>query len=317
MASHPQKSPALQLSMRASAALPMVLKPCLREVSSAVKQFERSRGVREVHKLRVAIRRAHTALTVFRELTPSKSSSHLDAELHRLQRRIGVVREWDVFIAGALRNGDLGLHKRRFASAYAKASRRRKKAARHSAADFDSKRFRKLMRHLEAFAVHVRDTEAIRRSNVRNGTSDLSADPLVSTFANDVLLKYYARFELEQRKAKDLGSRHLHALRIRVKKLRYVAEFFRDLYPVRPMRRFLSVLTTFQDQLGEVHDFYVAQSKMAGLKKKKNHAAVAFRGDVDTLGKLTAAEKLVWAAAGAIGVEHSLPPKSYGAVSHD
>jgi len=318
MASRPKKSSALHLSMRASSALPMVLKPCLREVSSAVKRFECGQGVREVHKLRVAIRRTHTALAVFRRLAPTKKLSHLDAELHRLQRRIGFVREWDVFIAGALRNGDIGSDKHRFASACAKASRRRKKAAKRSAADFGSKRFRKLMRHLEAFAGHVRNNEAIRRSDVRNGTSDLSMDPPISTFAKEVLVEYYARFELEQRKANDLGSRHLHALRIRVKKLRYVAEFFRDLYPVRPMQRLLSVLTTFQDQLGEVHDYYVAQSKMAGLqKKKKNVAAVAFMGDVDTLGKLTAAEKLVWAAAGAIGVEQSQPSKSYGAVSHD
>jgi len=304
--------------MRTSVALSVVLQPCLLEVSSAAKRFERGRSVKAVHRLRVAIRRAHTALTVFRELAPTKSSSHMNEELHRLQRRIGVVREWDVFIAGALCKSAKASDRRRFSLASAKASRRRKKAARRSAADFGGKRFRKLMRHLDAYVALVRNSGAGRTSTVATETGDPPKDPPVSVFAKEVLIKYYKRFEQDRDKAADLDSLHLHALRIRVKKLRYVAEFFRELYAVRPMRRFLSELTVFQDQLGEMHDSYSAQSKLVELggKRKSRDVLLACQRKSSTSSKLAAAESAISATAGVIGVEQRYSARPGGAAPH-
>jgi CHAD domain-containing protein len=304
--------------MRASVALSVVLQPCLLEVGTAAERFERSRSVKAVHRLRVAIRRAHTALTVVRELAPTKSSTHMNAELHRLQQRIGVVREWDVFIAGALRKSGKASDRRRFRLASARASRRRKKSARRSAADFDGKRFRKLMRHLDAYMALVRDSGAGRTSTAAADTGDSPNDPPVSAFAKEVLLKYYKRFEHDRDKAADLDGLHLHALRIRVKKLRYVAEFFRELYAVRPMQRFLSALTTFQDQLGAMHDSYSAQSKLVelGEKRKGHDVLLACQRKGGASSRLAVAESAISATAGVIGVEPRYSAGPSGAGSH-
>lgn len=312
-----QKKPALRPSMRASTALFEVLNPCLQDVSSAAKRFERARGVKAVHKLRVALRRAHTALAVSHNLGSAESPRHMGAEIHRFQRRIGVVREWDVFIAGALHEDADESGKHRLRSVIKKASRRRRKAVKRSAADFGGKRFRKLMRHLVAFTAHLRNSKDRGGSDAeRTTTRDPGEDPPLSMFAGIVLAKYYNRVEHEQRKARNLDSSHLHALRIRVKKLRYVAEFFQELYAAGPMKRFVSALTKFQDQLGEVHDFDIAQSKLSCLGGNgKKVAAAGFKGDINSLAKLTAAEKVVRSAAGAIGIKHNRAVGSGGMVT--
>ena len=291
--------------MRASAAFSLVMQPCLLEVSLAARHLERGRSEKAVHRLRVAIRRAHTALTVFRDLAPTKSSSHMNAQLHRLQQRIGVVREWDVFIAGALGKSVKAPHGRCFKAAGAKASRQRQKAARRSAEDFGGKRFRKLMRHLDTYMALVRDRGAGRTSKMIPEAGGPPKDPQVSLFAREVLIRYYKRFERDQGQAADLDSLHLHALRIRVKKLRYVAEFFRELYAVRPMQRFLSALTAYQDQLGAMHDSYDAQLKLAELcGKRRSHAVdLALNQKKDALSELSAAASAIATTAGVIGVE--------------
>lgn len=62
-------------------------------------------------------------------------------------------------------------------------------------------------------------------------------------------------------KVKKLGREHdsldipaLHRLRIRAKKLRYAAEFFRPLFARRDSKRFIAALSQLQDCLGALND---------------------------------------------------------------
>lgn len=55
----------------------------------------------------------------------------------------------------------------------------------------------------------------------------------------------------------------LHALRIACKKLRYLVEFFRPLYPAADMRRVVADLKQLQDNLGAFNDTAVQQAALA------------------------------------------------------
>jgi len=57
----------------------------------------------------------------------------------------------------------------------------------------------------------------------------------------------------------------LHELRKDAKRLRYAAEFFAPLFPVKPTRRFLERLVDLQEALGAVNDSHVAAALMARL----------------------------------------------------
>jgi CHAD domain-containing protein len=60
----------------------------------------------------------------------------------------------------------------------------------------------------------------------------------------------------------------LHALRKRCKKLRYVVEFFRSLFPARDVARAVRVLKRLQDVLGSFQDFEIQQHEIAGLRAR-------------------------------------------------
>ena len=54
----------------------------------------------------------------------------------------------------------------------------------------------------------------------------------------------------------------LHALRIRCKKLRYLLELFRSLYPAKALRQSIKALKNLQDNLGDFNDFEVQQDTL-------------------------------------------------------
>jgi CHAD domain-containing protein len=67
----------------------------------------------------------------------------------------------------------------------------------------------------------------------------------------------------------------LHDLRIRCKKLRYLLEFFADLYPARRMRRLVKALKALQEVLGTFQDASVQSSAILDFGR-----AMAAAGDV-------------------------------------
>jgi CHAD domain-containing protein len=78
--------------------------------------------------------------------------------------------------------------------------------------------------------------------------------------------------ERRARKLRKLGKRHaelgpaeLHRLRIRAKKLRYAADFFRSLYSRKAVRQHATALGDMQDALGAINDTAVGQALLAEL----------------------------------------------------
>ncbi|NIM63550.1 MAG: CHAD domain-containing protein, partial [Acidobacteria bacterium] len=57
----------------------------------------------------------------------------------------------------------------------------------------------------------------------------------------------------------------LHRLRIEGKKLRYLLEFFRDLYPVETVQPLIATLKNLQDHLGRFNDLQVQQKALASM----------------------------------------------------
>ena len=66
----------------------------------------------------------------------------------------------------------------------------------------------------------------------------------------------------------ELSAEQRHALRIRIKELRYALDFFASLYPAAAVKTMLSALSRLQDCLGVMNDIAVARRLLdeAGLK---------------------------------------------------
>jgi CHAD domain-containing protein len=77
-------------------------------------------------------------------------------------------------------------------------------------------------------------------------------------FAAAVLDDRHRKVAKHAGKLSALGAEQLHALRIRVKKLRYAAEFFGSLYAKKDVRDYLTALTGLQALLGALNDVATA-----------------------------------------------------------
>jgi CHAD domain-containing protein len=73
----------------------------------------------------------------------------------------------------------------------------------------------------------------------------------------------------------------LHELRIRCKKLRYAAEFFRGIFPRKSAETYLEALADVQEHLGSLNDAVVAKTLLAKLGKSSRDLPAAVLAHAD------------------------------------
>ncbi|MCB1823628.1 MAG: CHAD domain-containing protein [Candidatus Competibacteraceae bacterium] len=81
----------------------------------------------------------------------------------------------------------------------------------------------------------------------------------VLKFATPLLEDDYRRVLKRGEDFARLTAEERHALRIRIKELRYALDFFASLYPVAPVKPFLGALAKLQDDLGVMNDIAVTR----------------------------------------------------------
>ena len=182
-----------------------------------------------LHQLRVGLRRLRSALRAFRELLERKEVKAIVRPLRRIAPKLGAARDWDVLI------GRLG----------------------RAAEPFEAKRNRARERALRA--VRSRDFEHVvaRARALRAGETGQS----LKQFGAAALER--AHRKLRRRKFDFADPAERHALRIRVKRLRYSAEFFAPAFA--RSGSYLADLKALQQILGELNDIAVGR-RLAGLE---------------------------------------------------
>lgn len=182
-----------------------------------------------LHQLRVGMRRLRAAMSVFRGTTMKADERALRRMLRQLARAAGPARDWDVFARRLAR-------KRRPA-----AERRRRAAYTELRRVLRAPRFWLLPRGLpaERLALPAFALAALRRADRR-------------------ALRRGARIDWSK-----AGKRH--ALRVRLRRLRYAGEFLRGAFPDRDAGPLIGSLRHLQDLLGDLNDLEVARRLSAEL----------------------------------------------------
>ncbi|MGD0105384.1 MAG: CHAD domain-containing protein [Rhodopila sp.] len=219
-------------------------------------------GSEAVHQMRVAVRRARSALSIFRGAVPAGALDGVSAALKELGSRLGPTRDWDVFgeetvpaIQQAL-PADERLERLILAT-----SRRRRACQKALAAYLQSSAFRMLGIELAWFAAagfwHVVPEAA---------AGEETAQPLpLETFANQVLQHRWKQLLSSGKKIEELDVPSLHGVRLRAKRARYAAEMFSALYHGKTPHRFVRRLSALQQRLGVLNDGAVATHLLAEL----------------------------------------------------
>ena len=180
-----------------------------------------------LHQLRVNQRRLRAALRAFRELLPRKKRKRVIGELRKLSPILGAARDWDVLLGRSQVPAGM-----------------RSQAAEARKAALDAVQSRKFGRMLK----HARALEAA------------TTDESLQRFAARALERAHRKL------VKDVdwtNARRRHAMRIRVKRLRYTAEFFADAFPAAP--DYVAALKDLQSLLGDLNDIAVGR-RLAGVE---------------------------------------------------
>ena len=207
-----------------------------------------------VHRMRTSSRRMSEVIALFRDALPQATRALRD-ELAWARRSLGDVRDLDVQIArleaeaatsvdGGAALGPLV----EWLEAEREAARARMRAALATA------RFEALLAGLDAAIAEL-------DSGGPNGTAEIRAGDAAARVLRRRMARVRRRGDRLEPGSPDA---ELHALRIRVKRLRYALEFLAPLYP-KAAARLLPRLVELQDGLGRRQDAVIAARQLRDL----------------------------------------------------
>jgi CHAD domain-containing protein len=182
--------------------------------------------------------------------------------LRKLMPALGAARDWDVFCAWLAGLEDRAQPEMR---ALLAAARRRRGAARRAArATVSSAAYQGfLLRALR----WLHDAPWQRQAKFR--------DLPLAAFAARSLERLHRKVAQHGHGGHALSAAQRHALRIRIKRLRYACEFFAPCFARAVVKPFLKRLEVLQDILGELNDATVARRLLAGLAPRGSAAPLA------------------------------------------
>lgn len=250
----------LTADQRTDAALQLVLQRQLDSLLANVPGVRDQVDTEFLHDLRVAVRRARSLLGQVRGVFPARRVEGLRADLGWLGRCTNAARDMDVFLL-ALDEYTARLPPasrphlapfRRFlttqrVSAYAEAAR-----------CFECARYRRMEKRWHSLA---------HGPLPRKPTARRALSPVGEVARKRVWRAYRRLMKLGSAIGPESPARDLHAVRIAGKKLRYLMESFRSLFPRKALGTLIRSLKTFQDNLGEMQDLQVQQERLRGFGK--------------------------------------------------
>jgi CHAD domain-containing protein len=230
-----------------------------------------------LHDLRVACRRTRSALTQLKGVLPERTVAPFIAEFKWLGSVTSSLRDLDVYLLemptyrAVLPNGagaDLD-------PLVAFIRKERLRARRSVSRALQSRRFRRLR-------TRWRDTleglESPPGRTATRTTADLASPRITKAYLR--ILKRGTGL------GEDPPAEALHRLRIDAKKLRYLLEFFRSLYPRREIAARIRELKRLQDILGGFNDMEVQRDRLSSFARELRTDPAVGTSCILTLGRL-------------------------------
>ena len=208
-----------------------------------------------LHDFRVAIRRTRSALTQIREVYPALDVERFNEEFRWLFTETGPKRDLDVYLLKmeVYKEGLAGEIRADLDPLQEFLQRQQKLAQDRLVAILDSERYRRLVEEWRAFLTEDPAGSLLARN----------AERPARELASERIWRVYRRMAKRGRAiGADTPAAALHDVRIRGKKLRYLLEFFRSLYPEQAVGQLVAELKRLQDNLGDFNDYRVQRQTL-------------------------------------------------------
>jgi len=153
--------------------------------------------------------------------------------------------------------------------------------------------------HLDAFATFVETHQAIEQKRMvraldtprypdlinrwqqvldappADGVSPSVHEPVIDVVSTRIWKRYRRAIKLGHVVVSGKNPEAFHTLRLVCKKLRYLMEFFRSLYPKERIVPLINTLKRFQDNLGDIQDYTVQQQMLPQFAAQMTEEGVA------------------------------------------
>ncbi len=235
---------------------------CLRQMAANEAPSLAGQDPEGVHQLRVGLRRLRSAVSLFGPALPPRPFAPLRERLRALMAAFGPAREWDVLVEETLvplgrRVGEEpGLARLdRIARAARQEGHRRLRQAIAAPEHTD----------LKLALMELLSTDWAQYAE-RPAPPDWRAPPWtapIGPFADAILQKRHRKLKRFGRNHHAMTLEELHELRIAAKKLRYAADFLRQIYKKKRVRDYVGALAGVQDCLGAINDGAVGRARIA------------------------------------------------------
>ncbi len=208
-----------------------------------------------LHDFRVSIRRTRSALTQIPGVYPALDVERFKEEFRWLGLETGTTRDLDVYLLkmGIYKQG-LPEDVRDDLDPLEEFLRRKQRLAHERLVEvLDSERYRRLVEQWRSFLAEP----------PAGGLLAPHAERPIREVASERIWRVYRRMVKRGRGVgDDMPAEALHDIRIRGKKLRYLLEFFRSLYPGEEVGELVGELKSLQDNLGDFNDYRVQRQSL-------------------------------------------------------
>ena len=255
-----QPNPPIEPGQRSELAVRQILVHLLDTLRTNIDRVLEDLDPEPLHDLRVATRRTRSALSTIKGVLPDAVVNLFARDFKWLGTVTGPCRDLDVQLI------EMNDFQRRLEIAdgsldpLRKLIEKSRRDEHHRVCDaLRSERFRRLIDGWDEI-LHTDTAGEPEPRNARRPVIDL---------ARKKIHKAYRRFVKRGAKLTDEAPEEaLHRLRIDAKKLRYLLEFFADLYPEETARRLVKELKRLQDSLGGFNDMAVQRARLASFAEE-------------------------------------------------
>ena len=241
-----------------------------------------------LHDFRVAVRRTRSALTQIKGVFPAAAVGYFKGEFSWLGGLTGPTRDLDVYLLKfeGYRASLPPAARRHLGPLHEFLEVHQRREQRRMVAGLDSDRSPRLLADWRAYL----DRGEI--PGVEPGPSPelpRNAERPVGEVGSERIWKVYRRILKRGRAIDDASpAQDLHRLRIEAKKLRYLMEFFRSLYPAVEIDRLIKALKRLQDNLGDFNDYEVQQEQLGSFARQMLDEGTATAETLMAMGRLVA-----------------------------
>ncbi|NIX77347.1 CYTH and CHAD domain-containing protein [Microvirga terricola] len=241
-------------------AIQSILRACLRQLSVNDGLLRQTRAEEPLHRTRVAVRRIRAALSLFKPILVGREADEIRAGFKWISDLLGEARDLDVFLAKRLDQVRLQHeHSPGFEDLRRQIRDRREHAYDQLLAALVSERYFNLMlatqRTME-LGEWLSDPDSVAR---------LHRTQPIEVYAADELQRRFASVMKAGQKLARLDAKRRHRVRIKAKKLRYMAEFLQSLAPRKPYTDLDNALHDLQRSLGKLNDAIVGREFMVSI----------------------------------------------------